>query len=79
MSCVETIVDLGLKFDSFLDPGPQINMICCKYYKMLRFIKRLAHEFKLGLSIKILFSSLVRPILEYGAVLWNPHTVGNSY
>ncbi|KAF0693367.1 Uncharacterized protein FWK35_00038376, partial [Aphis craccivora] len=53
-------------------------MICGKAYKMLGILKRLAHDFKLGLSLKILFCSLVRPILEYGAVLWNPHTASNS-
>ncbi|CAI6354179.1 unnamed protein product [Macrosiphum euphorbiae] len=78
ISRVEMIVDLGFKVNSSLDPGPHINMICCKAYKMLGFLKRLAHDFKLGLSLKIIFCSLVRPILEYGAVLWNPHTAGHS-
>jgi len=63
ISRVETIVDLGFKFNSSLDPGPHINMICCKAYKMLGFLKILAHDFKLRLSLKILFCSLVCPIL----------------
>jgi hypothetical protein len=75
---VDTVVDLGFKFNSSLDPEPHINMICCKAYKILGFIKRLAYDFKLSLSLKMLFCSLVRPTLEYGAVLWDPHTSGNS-
>jgi len=54
-------------------------MICCKAYEILGLIKRLAMT-KLDLSLKVLFGSLVHPILEYGVVLWNPHTsiAGNS-
>jgi len=39
---------------------------------------RLSKYFRSRLSIKTLFCLLVRPILEYGAIVWDPHTVGDS-
>jgi len=54
ISRVDTIVDLGFKFNDCLIPGPHIDMICCKAYRMLGFIKRLPHDFKLVLSLKTL-------------------------
>ena len=71
-------MDLGFLFNSRLDPGPHINYICCKAFKTLGFVMRLARDFHLGLSVKSLFRALVRPILEYGAVIWDPHTAAYS-
>jgi len=36
------------------------------------FVKCISYEFKLARSLKILFCSLVRPILEYESVIWEP-------
>jgi hypothetical protein len=74
ISRVETIVDLGFKFNICLISGPHIDMTCSKAYRMLGFIKRLTQDFILGLSLKTLYYALVRQFLEYGAVLWDPHT-----
>lgn len=38
---VGIIIDLGFKFNNTLDPDSQINMICCKAYKMLRVHKKI--------------------------------------
>lgn len=54
-------------------------MICCNAYKILEFIKRLAYDFKLGMSLIILFCFLVYPILEYDAVLCDSYTYGHSH
>ncbi|KAE9524268.1 hypothetical protein AGLY_015307 [Aphis glycines] len=51
----------------------KFSEICCKSLKLMGFIKRISYEFKLDRSLKILFSSLVQPILEYGFVIWNSH------
>lgn len=75
---VDTIIDLGFMFNCSLDPRSHINMICCKAYKILKFIKRLVWDFKLGSTLKILFRSLVRLILECGADFWDRHTFSNS-
>jgi len=66
---VDTLINFGFKFNSSLDAGPHINMIYCNTHKVFGFIKRLAYDFKLSLSLQILFRSLVRPIVEHGAVL----------
>ena len=39
---------------------------------------RLSIDFRLKSSIKTLFCVPVRPILEYGAIVWDPHTADNS-
>lgn len=75
----DTVLDLGFKFNSSLDPRPHIDMICCKAFKVLGFIMRLASDFKLKLVVKALFCALVRPILEYGSIIWSPHTAADSY
>jgi len=55
ISCIETILDLSFKFNSYLDPGPHTNIICYKTYKMLGFVKILAFNFKLGRSLNFFF------------------------
>ncbi|XP_050548415.1 uncharacterized protein LOC126910061 [Daktulosphaira vitifoliae] len=39
---------------------------------------RLAKDLKQGLSLKVLFFSIVRLILEYGSVVWDPYTALGS-
>lgn len=68
-----SVRDLGFYFLPNLSPRLHVQEICCKSLKLLGFIKRISSEFKLDQSIKILFCSLVRPILEYGSVIWDPH------
>lgn len=78
MRVFDSVLDLGFMFNCRLDPGPHINYICCKAFKTLGFVMRLARDFHLGLSVKSLICALVRPILEYGAVVWDPHTADYS-
>lgn len=75
---LDCVMDLGFKLSYNLDPGPHIQYVCCKALKILGFVMRLARDFRLGISIKTLFCTLVRPILEYGVVVWNPHTADGS-
>jgi len=70
---VDTIRDLGFIFTPFLSPRSHIISITCKDYKLLRFIRRISSEFKFGNSLKSLYCALVRLILEYGSVVWDPH------
>jgi len=39
---------------------------------------RLAREYEFEKSLKIIYCVLVHPILEYGCVIWDPHSVNNS-
>ncbi|KAF0709929.1 Uncharacterized protein FWK35_00032628, partial [Aphis craccivora] len=47
-------------------------------FKSLGFVMRLSKDFQLGILFKTLYCALVRPILEYGSVVWDPHTANNS-
>jgi len=67
------ILDLGFKFDHKLNPSSHINYVCCKGYKTLGFIMRLTKDFHSLESSKTLYCSPVRPMLEYGAIVWDPH------
>ncbi|KAF0748299.1 Uncharacterized protein FWK35_00027038 [Aphis craccivora] len=53
-------------------------MICCSALRTLGFVMRLAKDFGHKSSLKVLYCSIVRPILEYGAVIWDPHTAVNA-
>lgn len=55
-----------------------IQIICCKALKLLGFISRVSAAFHLLSPLKALFCSLVRPILEYGSILWDPSTASAS-
>jgi hypothetical protein len=55
-----------------------IENFCCEAFKILGFVMRLAKDFKLGTSLKILICAPVRPILEFGCVLWNPYNATDS-
>jgi hypothetical protein len=71
-------MDLGFKFTSNLDPSLHIEMICCSALRTLGFVMRLAKDFGLKSSLTALYCTIVRPILEYGAVIWDPHTAVNT-
>ncbi|XP_050540411.1 uncharacterized protein LOC126905062 [Daktulosphaira vitifoliae] len=75
---LNSITDLGFKFSYNLDPMLHIDYVCCKAFKALGLIMRLAKDFKQGLSLKVLLCSIVRPILEYGSVVWDPYTALGS-
>jgi hypothetical protein len=74
----KSVNDLGFVFDLKLNPNLHIEQVCCKALKTLGFVKRVATEFKLVFPLKALYCSLVRPILEYGSVIWDPQTACNS-
>lgn len=75
---IDYVMDLGFKLGCNLDPTAHIEYVCCKALKTLGLIIRLIKDFRLVSSLKTLFCALVRPILEYGSVLWDPHTVDNA-
>jgi hypothetical protein len=75
---VDCVMDLGLKLSCNLDPSAHIEYMCCKALKTLGLVMRLTKDLRLKSSLKTLFCALVRPILEYGAVVWDPHTADNA-
>ncbi|VVC28878.1 Hypothetical protein CINCED_3A001128 [Cinara cedri] len=70
---VDSIRDLGFIFTPSLSPRSHINNVTCKAYKLLGFIRRVSSEFKFTGSLKSLYCALVRTILEYGSVVWDPY------
>jgi hypothetical protein len=66
--------DLGITLDRELTFHDHIEKSCCKALKTLGFIKRVSLEFNLISPLKALFCALVRSILEYGVVIWDPST-----
>uniref|UniRef100_A0A2S2NAB7 Putative RNA-directed DNA polymerase n=1 Tax=Schizaphis graminum TaxID=13262 RepID=A0A2S2NAB7_SCHGA len=74
ISVDSSICDLGFTFTSSLSPRAHIDKITCKALKVLGFIKRISCEFKLTSSLKSIYCALVRPIVEYGSIVWDPQT-----
>ncbi|KAL4082961.1 hypothetical protein QTP88_028462 [Uroleucon formosanum] len=64
--------DLGVLFTADLNFRPHIDSICCRALKSLGFVMRTMNEFKLFGSLKTVYCSLVRSMLEYASVLWDP-------
>lgn len=72
LELVNSFLDLGVMLDAKLSFIPHINMMVNKARGVLAFIKRWAKEFIDPYVTKILYTSLVRPILEYGSIVWDP-------
>ena len=63
---------MGILFDSRMSFSPHISSIICKTIKALNFIKH--NLYKCSPETKcVAYTSLVRPLLEYGAAVWDPY------
>ena len=67
------IKDLGVVFKSTLSFKDHILEIIQKAYRSMGMIIRNCKDFKDIDTLKLLFITYVRPILEYGFLIWNPH------
>ena len=72
LQSVKSFLDLGILLDQSLTFRPHISMTVNKAYGVLGFMKRWSKEFTDPNVTKQLYISLVRPILEYGSVIWDP-------
>jgi Reverse transcriptase (RNA-dependent DNA polymerase)/Endonuclease-reverse transcriptase len=70
---VESISDLGVILDSKLTFVAHIDATINKANKKLGYIKRIGRDFRDIHTLKSLYSSFVRSILEYATVIWNPY------
>lgn len=72
ISKVDKVKYLGVTFSQDLKWEQHITNTCAKAYKQLGFLRR-----KLGKApsaVKLTaYKTLVRPILEYGSIVWDPH------
>lgn len=71
------VADLWFILSVDLDPRPHIEHICCKTFNP-GVVLRSCREFRLGLSFKVLYSALVRPIDKYDAVIWDNYDINDS-
>lgn len=69
--------DLGVLVQKSLKPDLHIHQIAAKATKVAFTIKRTMNAVS-KFSGKLLFTALVRPIMEYGAAAWCPMTAANS-
>lgn len=65
--------DLGINLDPKLTFTDHYNHIIKRANVTLGFIKRFAREFEDPYVLKVLYISFVRPILEYGCIVWAPY------
>lgn len=70
---VSHFCDLGVTLDSKLTFSSHIDTCIGRASCLLGFIKRWSREFDDPYLSKRLYTSLVRPILEYGSIVWFPH------
>lgn len=75
---VTKVKDLGVIFDAKLTFAFHIDYIVSRAYSMLGFIRRNSSDFKDAYTLKSLYVSLVRSILEYCSIVWNPCYSGPS-
>ena len=64
---------LGFLITSDLSWSDHIGFLCSKAKKMLGLLYRQFSNNSSSLTMKKLYLSLVRPLLEYGAEVWHPH------
>ncbi|XP_055385908.1 uncharacterized protein LOC129614949 [Condylostylus longicornis] len=72
LNVVDETKDLGVVLDRKLTFNAPIDFIISKAFSMLGFIKRNCSQFCDPYTFKSLFTSLVRPHLEYAAPIWMP-------
>lgn len=69
---VESILDLGITFDSEFRFDLHVKQITKKAHKTLGYIMRMTRLFRMPFTIKVLFFSYVRNKLEYLSTIWSP-------
>ena len=66
--------NLGITIDSTLSFTPHISDVISRALKMTGFVKRCTRDFTNVSAIRLLYCSLIRPILEYGSSVCISHT-----
>ena len=69
---VKASMDFGILLDHIPNIRYNISMMVNKAYGLLGYIKRWSKKFFDPYTTKMLFRSLVRPILKYVSIIWNP-------
>ena len=69
---VDVVKDLGILIDCRMTFKAQVNHVVSRGKCMLGLVKRLAKDFDCPHVARSLYCSLVRPLIEYAAVVWDP-------
>ena len=77
LDSVNLYKDLGLFTNGNLSWNQHIDSITARANKVLGLLKRTCRDFKDIVTLKTLYCSLVRPLLEYACEVWNPFTKRN--
>jgi ribonuclease P/MRP protein subunit RPP40 len=75
LGSVSEVRDLGVYFTPNLHPGLHISRVYAKAYSVSGFIFRSTRGFSFS-TIKTLYMTLVRSILEYNSPVWSPYQLG---
>ena len=67
---------LGVVIDSKLNWGDQLSAVRNKANKTLAFLRRNLRDCPTHVKAHC-YKTLVRPVLEYGCAVWDPHAVGD--
>ena len=70
---VNSFVELGILMDPKLNFINHTNATISKARSSLGFVKRWCKKFNDPFTTETLFVSLVRPVLEFGYVIWTPY------
>lgn len=70
---VHSVKDLGIILSPSLNPQEHINRISSRSNSLLGFLFRSTKDFTSPYPLVLLFKTLVRPILEYGSIIWTPY------
>jgi hypothetical protein len=69
---VSSINDLGVIMDKQMNFLEHVDVMVGKAFAVLEFISRMSLEFRDPYTLKSLYTSLVRPKLEYASCVWSP-------
>ena len=70
---VESIKYLGVTITNDLKWNTHISNVCTKANRTLRFLRRNLYSCPPDVK-EAAYKGLVRPVLEYGSSVWDPHT-----
>lgn len=65
--------DLGVIFDYQLSFRSHYNHVVARCNQLNGFLLRMCKHFKKPSTLCYLFSTLVRPLIEYGSIIWSPY------
>jgi hypothetical protein len=72
LKSVDEVRDLGVIFDRKLSFVPHIDNISGRALRLLGFILRICRPFTNITTLRTLYVSLIRSVLEYGSAVWCP-------